>query len=128
MPPLSEIGLEMTTAVKKDIYHMSHQPGEGREKVRLKVNPSREDTTDGSVPQQAEAAVTASRECVCAPARSDGTWWYYQFLAELFRSGVLVRHVSQLNRDGVDNLLDVPALDSVVIRGARGGGIKTEAP
>ena len=73
MPPLSEIGLEMTTAVKKDIYHMSHQPGEGREKVRLKVNPSREDTTDGSVPQQAGAAVTASKECVWVCARSDGT-------------------------------------------------------
>ena len=109
MPPRSEIGLEMTTAVKKDIYHMSHQPGEGREKVRLEVNPSRGGTTDESVPQQAEAAVTAPREYVCARARSDGTWWYYQFLAELFRSGVLVRHVSQLNRDGVDNLLDVPA-------------------
>ena len=65
------------------------------------------------MPQQAGAAVTASRECVWARAHSDGTWWYYQFLTELFRNEALVRHVSQLNRDEVHNLLDEPALDSV---------------
>ena len=57
---------------------MSHQPGEGREKVRLKVSSSREGMTDGPVPQQAGSAVVASRECVRARAGSDGTWWYYQ--------------------------------------------------
>jgi hypothetical protein len=32
---------------------------------------------------------------------------------ELVRNRVLMRHVSELNREGNDNLLDVPALDSL---------------
>ena len=74
-------GPEMTTTAQMDSFCVTHQPEEGREKVRLKVNSSRGDTTDGLVPQQAGAAVTTSRECVCARACDDGTWWYYQLLA-----------------------------------------------
>ena len=81
---------------------MSHHPAEGGEKVCLKVNPLREGATNKLVPQQAVAAD--------ARARDNGTFWYYQFLAELLKNGVLVRHVSQLNRDVVDNMFDVPAL------------------
>ena len=90
---------------------MSHHPAEGVEKVCLKVNPSREGATDEAVPQQAVAAVAALRECADARARNNGTFWYYQFLAELLKNGVLVRHMPQLNRDVVDNMLDVPTLD-----------------
>ena len=89
-----------------------HQPEEGHKKVRLKVNSLREVTMVELVPQQAGEAVAVPRECVCARARDDGTWWHYQFLEELLRNIALVRHVSQLYRDGVENLFDVSALDS----------------
>jgi hypothetical protein len=49
----------------KDKFCLSHQPAEGCERVRLEDNPSREGTTDRSVPKQAVAAVTEPRECVC---------------------------------------------------------------
>ena len=45
-----------------------------------------------------------------AHARDEDTCWYYEFLRELLRNGILTRYMSQLNREGVDNLIDVPAL------------------
>ena len=74
------------------------------------VNHLQKSRTDRSVPQQAVAAVMAPRESMDARARKMGTHWYYEFLTELLRNGILVRHVSQLNKDCIDNLLDVPAL------------------
>ena len=59
-----------------------------------------------SVPKRVKIAVTATRECDVY----DGSW-YYEYLGELHRSGVLQDISSSLNREKIKNFLHAPTME-----------------